>query len=78
MNLYTKRIQTHRHRKQTYGHQRGQAQGGMAWGLGTGRRTLSSVEWMVSRDLPCSTGSSAQYPVLVHVGKESEREWVCV
>ena len=24
MNLYTKQKQTHRHRKQTYGHQRGE------------------------------------------------------
>ena len=28
MNLYTKQKQTHRHRKQTYGYQRGKGRGG--------------------------------------------------
>ena len=39
MNLLTKKKQTHRHRKQTYGYQRGQVEGGvgeMDWGFGIG------------------------------------------
>ena len=43
--LFTK--QTHRHRKQTYGYQRGKMQG-MDWGFGIGTCTALYVEWMVS------------------------------
>ena len=36
MNLFAEQTQTHRHRRQTYGYQRGQVQGweGQTWGLG--------------------------------------------
>ena len=31
-----------------------------------------------SGDLPYSTGNSTQYSVIICVGEESEREWICV
>ena len=32
----------------------------------------------VNGDLPYSTEISTQYPVIISMGKESEREWMCV
>ena len=30
------------------------------------------------RDLLCSRGDSMQYSVMADMGKESEKEWICV
>ena len=58
--------------KTNYGYQRGWVQGGGAyWELGTGIYTLWHMEWLVNRDSP-------QYSVIIYMGKESEKEWVCV
>ena len=52
--------------------------GGRDWGSGTGMGTLSYVEQLVSGDLLYSPGHSTLYCVIICVGKESEREWMCV
>ena len=36
------------------------------------------MEWMVDRDLLYSTGNSTQYSVITYMGKESEKERICV
>ena len=36
------------------------------------------TDWMVNRDLLYSTGNSTQYAVIAYMGKESEKEWMCV
>ena len=40
MNLFTRWKQTHRHKKQTQGYQRGKSEGGMNWEFGINRYTL--------------------------------------
>ena len=35
------------------------------------------MEWLANGDLLYSTGGN-QYSVLMYVGKESEKEWMCV
>ena len=40
--------------------------------------TLLYMEWMVNMDLLYSTGNYTQYSVLTYMGKESEKECVCV
>ena len=81
MNLLTKKKQTHRHRKQTYGYQRGQVGGGvgeMDWGFGIGICPLWYMEWLVNGDLLYSPENPTQYSVIIYMGKESEKEWLCV
>ena len=50
----------------------------MDWGFGMGICTLWSVECLANRDLPYSTGDSPQDSVILYVGKESEKEWICI
>ena len=50
----------------------------MDWGFGTGICTLRSMEGLANRDLLQSTENSTQYSVIIYVGKESEREGMCV
>ena len=47
----------------------------MDWEFGTGTRTPSYMEWMVLLD---GTGNSTQYCVTTYVGKETEKECVCI
>ena len=47
---------------------------GRDWGSGMGKYTLTYREWLASGDLLYSTENSTQYPVIICVGKESERE----
>ena len=51
---------------------RGTAGGGMDWGFGTGMCTL---RYMTSQWQP---GNSTHYSVIIYVGKESEKEQMCV
>ena len=71
MNLFSGQEQTRALLKQTYGDQ------GDRW-WGTGICTPWYIEWLASGFLWYSTGNSSQYSVMVYVGKESEREWICV
>ena len=50
----------------------------MNWGIGI--RTLRYMELLANRDLLYSKENSTQYSVImiIYVGKESEREWICV
>ena len=59
---------------------------GDRWGVGR-RDGLGVWDWHMHTDiygmigqwgLLYSTGNSTQYSVLIYVGKESEREWICV
>ena len=70
MQIYAEQKQTHRLWKQTYGYQRGQVELAYAY--------CNTMEWMASRGLLYSTGNCTQYSVTTYVGKESEREWICV
>lgn len=40
--------------------------------------TLRYVKQLVNRDLLYSTENSTQYCGIIYVGKESERDWICV
>ena len=46
-NSFMKQKQTHRHRKQTYGYQRGKTRGGIILELGINRHELS---WLIGKD----------------------------
>ena len=50
----------------------------MDQGFESGMCTLLDMEWMVNGDLLYGTGNSTQYSVLPYMGKESEKEWICV
>ena len=45
--------------------------------FGTGICTLRYMELLVNGDLLYSTENSIQYSVIIYMGKESEREWMC-
>ena len=47
-------------------------------GVGTGICTLRNTEWLAKEDLLYSKENSTQYSVIIYMGKESEREWICV
>ena len=36
------------------------------------------MEWLANKDLLYSMGNSTQYFVIIYMGKESEKEWMCV
>ena len=70
MNISMKQKQTHRHREQTCGCQRGWGGGGRDWEFGISRCKLLYIEWINSKVLPYSTGNYIQYHVINHNGKE--------
>ena len=78
MNLYTKQKQTHRHRKQTYGYQRGEVEG-INQEFGINIYTLLYIKQITNKDLPYSTGNYTQYFVITYKGKESEKRGdICI
>ena len=75
MNLCRKQKQTHRHRKQTYGYQKGKAVGEINEEFGVDTYTLLYIKQITNKDLLYSTGNSTQYFVIAYKGKESEKEY---
>ena len=74
MIIPTKQKQTHRHREQTCGCQRGgRVGGGMDWEFGISRCKLLHIEWVNNKVLLYSTGNYIQHPVINHNGKEYEK-----
>ena len=53
-------------------------EGEMDWEFWIVMCTLLYMEWMANGDLLYSTENSAQYSVITHMGKESEKEWIRV
>ena len=49
----------------------------MDWESGVSICTLSYLELLAIGDLLYSTENSTSYSIIVYVGKECEREWVC-
>ena len=41
-------------------------------------RNCFKIETMGNKDLLCSTENSTQYSVMIDVGKEIERKWICI
>ena len=78
MNVFTKQKQTHRHRKQTYGHQRGKVGGGINLEFGINRYTLLYIKQIINKDLLYNIGNSTQYSIKTYMGKESKKEWIYV
>ena len=74
MNLFTKQKQTHRHRKQTYGYQRGTGDRGINQEFGINRHTLLYIKSINNKGLMYSTGNYIQYLVIIYNGKEYEKE----
>ena len=54
------------------------AGGGMDWRFGIATCTLLYMEWMVNRDLLYSTGNLTRYSEMIYLGKEFEKEWICI
>ena len=71
--------QTHRHREQICGCQRGQGGGGerLDWEFGISRCKLVYIEW-INKVLPYSTRNYIQYLVISHNGKEYEKEYIYI
>ena len=67
-NSFTKQKQTHRCRKQTYGHQ-GASMGEINWESGIDIYTLLEIKQVTNKDLLYSTGNSTQYSVMAYMGK---------
>ena len=65
MDLFTKKRQTHRLRKETYGFQRGKiGERKDKWELGIDMYTSPYLKYLTNKDLLYSTGKSAQYSVI--------------
>ena len=62
MNLFTKHKQTHRHRKQTYGYQKGK-EGRDKLGVWDYRYTLLYIKQINNKDFLYSTGNYINYIV---------------
>ena len=73
-NLLTEQKQTHRHRKQTYGCQRGKG-GGINQEFGSNISTRLCIKQINNKDLLYSIGNSTQYFVMSCIEKESEKEF---
>ena len=73
MNLFTKQKQAHRHRKQTYGYQRG---GGSRINQEFGIKiyTLLYIKQITNKDLPYSIWDYTKYPAITYNGRESKKE----
>ena len=72
MNLFTKR--SHRHRKQTYGYQRGK-DGRNKLGVWDEQIHSTIYKRDKNKDLLYSTGNYIQYLVITYKGKEYEKEY---
>ena len=64
MNLYTKQKYTHRHRKQTYGYQRGYVGRGINEEFGIDINTLLCIKEITYKDIWYTTGNYTQYFVI--------------
>ena len=73
MNLFPKQKETHRHRKQTYGYQRG---GWINQEFRVNIYTLVYIKQINNKDLLYSTGNYAQYFVITYQGKVSEKKQI--
>ena len=73
MNLLTKQKQTHRHRKQTYGYQRGKEVEGINQESGISRHKLLYIKQINNKVLLYSTGNYIQYLIITYNGKESAK-----
>ena len=71
MNLFTKQEQTHRHRKQTYGYQRGKEEGRRDK-LGVWDQQIQTTIYKINNNkvLLYSIGNYIQYLVINYNGKE--------
>ena len=71
-DLFTKEKQTHSHRKQTYGNQRGKGRRGINQEFGINGYTLPHIKQINNKDLVHSTGNYIQYLVIAYNGKAFE------
>ena len=78
MNISKTQKQTHRHKEQTCGCQRGGGRGGKDWEFGISRCKLLHIGWINNKVLLYSPGNYIQYPVINHNGKEYEKECIYV
>ena len=63
MNLFTKQKQTHRHRKQIYGYQKGKVEGRINWEIGINIYTIYKIDNQPGLTV-YSTGNSTQYSII--------------
>ena len=70
MNLFTK--QTHRSQKQTYGYQIGNMGGGINQEFGINIYILLYIN-----DQQGPTEQHRELYLIIHMGKESDKEWIC-
>ena len=74
MNLFTKQKQTHRHRKQTYGQQRGKLGEDK---LGIWDQKIHTTIYKIDKQQgPTMQTRKLQYLEIMYNGKESEKEYI--
>ena len=79
MNLSVQQKETHRPWKQTYSYQRGQVVGeGRIGGLGLAYAHCGIWNDWPMGDLLYFTGNSTQHSVIIYMGKQSEKERMCI
>ena len=74
MYLFTKEKQTHRHRKQTYGYQRGKRWEGIHSEFWVSRYKLLLKKQISNKVLQSCTGNYIHYLVITYNEKESEKD----
>ena len=52
--------------------------GGINWETGIDIYILLCIKQITDKDLLYSTGNSTQYYVMAYMGKEFNKEWICV
>ena len=75
MNLFTKQKQSHKCKKQTYGHH-WDSGGGINWEIGIDIHTLLCIKQITNKDLLYSTENSTQYSL--HEKIIFKKEWIYV
>ena len=80
MKSFLKQKETHRHRKQAYGYQRGKVgrEGGISWEFGINIYILLYIKQSVNKGLLYSTGNSTQPPVIMSMRRKPGKEWIYV
>ena len=76
MNLFTNQKQTPRHRKQTYGYQRGKGGERINQEFRINRYKLLYIKQINNKDLLYNTGNYIQYFVITYNEKESKKGYI--
>ena len=80
MNFLTKQKQTHKHRRQTYGYQRGKVERRDKLGMWEPHvhSTICKIKQIINKDRLYGTGNYTQYFAITYMEKEPKRKYICI